>query len=437
MTGGIRPTDVDRGFSMIQPITLSVGARLIPERRQGSPSFAISIWFPFGSRNEAPAARGFVHFIEHMLFKGTDRHDAYSLWRAIERTGGYANGFTDRDGVCIFSCVPSPEWKLAVDLTAEAAFSSIFSPAEFEREKQVILSEIMQIEDDIEETAFDAFLQRYWPGNPAAMSIAGKAAEVEAIGREALYAFYRDTFNTDNALIVTTGDMDSKSLTEVLNASIFRAASRGHSNAIIHAETPAARSFRGYTKAPSSQVYYFEAAQLCPPYSMREFFGLSVINGVLGESSTSRLFQKLREELGLAYTVQSSLSFSRTEALLVIQASIGSAALGRCLSAVDEETERFYTRGISIDELAEAKFRLAGSFTLSLEDPESRMRRIAAWAMIAGEVPETEAERSMYLAVSMDEVTRLLERLASSPRGRYAYGRVAADAARSLSLVEM
>ncbi|HCO48307.1 MAG TPA: hypothetical protein DIT55_02265, partial [Spirochaetaceae bacterium] len=140
MTGGIRPTDVDRGFSMIQPITLSAGARLIPERRQGSPSFAISIWFPFGSRNEAPAARGFVHFIEHMLFKGTDRHDAYSLWRAIERTGGYANGFTDRDGVCIFSCVPSPEWKLAVDLTAEAAFSSIFSPAEFEREKQVILS---------------------------------------------------------------------------------------------------------------------------------------------------------------------------------------------------------------------------------------------------------------------------------------------------------
>lgn len=422
---------------MIQSISLSAGATLIPERRQGSPSFAISIWFPFGSRNEAPEVRGFVHFIEHMLFKGTNRHDAFSLWRAIERTGGYANGFTDRDGMCIFSCVPSSDWRLALDLTTEAAFSSIFSSSEFEREKQVILSEILQIEDDIEETAFDAFLQRYWPGHPAALPIAGEAAEVEAIGREALYAFYKDIFNPTNALIVTSGDVDSKSLVEALDASIFRTAARDQPETLIHSETPAAKSFRGYTKARSSQVYYFEAAQLDPPYSMKEYFGLSAINGVLGESSTSRLFQKVREELGLAYTVQSALSFSRTEALVVIQAATGSGTLARCLSVVDEETERLYTRGISMDELSEAKSRLAGSFTLSLEDPESRMRRIAAWAMIEGSVPETETERNMYLDIGMDDVARLLERLASSPRGRYAYGNVAAGTARSLSFVEM
>ncbi|PKL06250.1 MAG: hypothetical protein CVV53_05275 [Spirochaetae bacterium HGW-Spirochaetae-9] len=421
---------------MLQSISLSAGATLIPERRQGSPSFAISIWFPFGSRNEAPAARGFVHFIEHMLFKGTSRHDAFSLWRSIERTGGYANGFTDRDGVCLFSCVPSSEWLLALELIAEAAFTSIFSLQEFEREKRVILSEIRQIEDDVEETAFDAFLQRFWLDHPAAKPIAGQVAEVEAIDRDLLYDFYKHTFNPANALIVTSGDVDSALLTAALDTSIIRTAPEIPPATLIHPPAPAAKSFQGYTKARSSQVYSYEAIQLDTPYSMKDFFGLSVISGILGEASTSRLFQKVREELGLAYTVQSSLSFSKTEALLVIQAVTGNGSLNRCLCAIDAEIRSFFARGISPDELDEAKSRLAGSFILSLEDPESRMRRIAAWAAIEGRVPEIEAERAMYLDVSMEEVTRLMERLAVSPYGRYAYGSVTSAVARSLSLVE-
>ncbi len=422
---------------MLRSISLSAGATLIPERRQGSPSFAISVWFSFGSRNEAPEARGFVHFIEHMLFKGTHRHDAFSLWRAIERTGGYANGFTDRDGVCLFACLPSPDWRLAVELLSEAVFSSVFAPDEFEKEKRVIVSEILQIEDDVEETAFDAFLQRFWLDHPAAKPIAGQVSEVETIERNALFSFYQACFNPANALIVTSGDVDEQALAAALDSSIEKKSPPAMPPTLIHPPTPAARSFQGYTRARSSQVYCFEAIQLDPPTSMREFFGLSVINGILGEASTSRLFQKLREELGLAYTVQSSISFSKTEALLMIQAVTGSATLARCLHAADEEIEKFLAKGISVEELEEAKTRLAGAFSLSLEDPEARMRRISAWATIEGAVPETEVERAMYLGISMDEVQNLIGRLASASRGRYAYGSVAAGAARSLSFLEL
>jgi len=443
---------------MIQPKILSAGAALLSESRRDSPSFTVSIWFPYGSRNEAPMYRGFVHFVEHMLFKGTKRHDAFSLWRAIERTGGYANGFTERDCICVYCCVPSRDWRLAAELIAEVAFSSTFPLQEFEKEKQVILSEILQIEDDVEETAFDAFLAHFWPDHPAAKPIGGSCAEVEAIDRDQLFDFYRGLFTVSNAIITASGDFDEAELAEFMDEAIDKAlASAGAADggatagasteasasavsaatSLAYPGTPAARTFRGYTKAPSSQVYYFDALQLDAPLAMKDFFCLSTINGILGEASTSRLFQKVREKLGLAYTVQSSLSFSRTEALIAIQVVTGDKKFVECINAVDEETNTLFSSPLLDEELAEAASRLAGSFVLSLEDPESRIRRLASWYMTLGKIPDMEEERQMYLNVERDDVTALLTRLASARRGRYAYGSIKPRTARALGLEEI
>ena len=443
---------------MIQPKILSAGAALLSESRRDSPSFTVSIWFPYGSRNEAPMNRGFVHFVEHMLFKGTKRHDAFSLWRAIERTGGYANGFTERDCICVYCCVPSRDWRLAAELIAEVAFSSTFPVQEFEKEKQVILSEILQIEDDVEETAFDAFLAHFWPDHPAAKPIGGSCAEVEAIDRGRLFDFYRGLFTVSNAIIAASGDFDEAGLAEFMDEAIAKAAvsdgasadaAAGRAVAGTSAEavsavfslaypgTPAARAFRGYTKAPSSQIYYFDALQLDAPLAMKDFFCLSAINGILGEASTSRLFQKVREKLGLAYTVQSSLSFSRTEALVAIQVVMGDNKFVECVNAVDEETKALFASTLSDEELTEAASRLAGSFVLSLEDPESRIRRLASWYMTLGKIPDMEEERQMYLNVERDDVLALLTRLASARRGRYAYGSIKPRTARTLGLEEI
>jgi len=432
---------------MIQPIVLPAGAVLLSERRRDAPSFAISIWFPFGSRNEAPETRGFVHFLEHMLFKGTGKHDAYTLWRTIERTGGYANGFTERDGLCVYFCVPSAEWRLATELIAEVAFSSTFPVEEFHREKQVILAEIAQVEDDIEETAFDAFLERFWPDQPVAKPIAGKRAEVEAIDRERLFAFYRETITPGNAVIAASGDYDIDLFAGTMNDAILRALlAGGHAPdadattrdiPILPSRTPVAKAFRGYTRASSSQVYYFEALQLDPPLTARDFFCLGVVNGVLGEASTSRLFQKVRERLGLAYAVQSSISFAKTEALLLVQAATESPKLGECLQAVDGEMEKFLSHGMDEEELKEAKSRLSGSFLLSMEDPESRIRRLASWYFLAGTIPDISEEMESCLSVNEDEIRDLLGRLSLAPRGRYVYGSVRSATARTLGFKEI
>lgn len=446
---------------MIRPIHLPEGPVLLSERRRDASSFSISINFPFGSRNEAPSNRGFVHFVEHMLFKGTARHDAAALWRRVERTGGYANGATDRDSVCIYCCVPHEEWRLAVELIAEAAFSSTFPRDEFEREKQVVLSEILQLEDEIEEKAYDAFLSRFWPDQAVAAPIAGTSREVEAVDRDSLYSFYRANFAPPYAVVSASGDVDGGLLAEVLERALEQAgedrrrlvgdtppaagpppdsslgSSAGGEFALLPTVTPAPRSYRGYTTAPASQAYYFDAIQLDPPLAMKDFFGLGAVNSVLGDASSSRLFQKVREKLGLAYAVQSSFSFSKSESLVSIQVAASERKLAACVSTVEEETEKFFSVGITEDELAEAKSRIAGGFLLSLEDPEFRTRRLASWYMAIGEVPDIGEERAACLATGMDEVASLLGRLAAAPRGRYAYGRIAPGAAAALSLKEL
>lgn len=432
---------------MKQAIVLPAGAAFLSERRRDAPSFAISIWFPLGSRNEAPETRGFVHFVEHMLFKGTSAHDAYSLWRAIERTGGYANGFTDRDSLCVYFCVPSAEWRLAVQLLAEVAFSSTFPKEEFAKEKQVILAEIAQVEDDIEETAFDAFLGRYWLGQSVSKPIAGESSEVERIDRDSLYDFYRRYLIPENALIAASGDFDEARFAEAMEAAIVRALSLGRGSSLalprataaplVPTRTPSAHAFRGYTKASASQAYLFDAFQLDPPLTPRDYYGLGVINGMLGEASTSRLFQKVREKLGLAYMVQSSLSFAKTEAMLLIQAATGEGKLPECLSTVDEEVEKLISLGLTDEELAEATSRLSGSFLLSLEDPEYRIRRLASWHFFAGAVPDIDEEVRSYLEIGKEDIGRLLRRIALAPRARYVYGSVKAGTARNLKLKEL
>jgi predicted Zn-dependent peptidase len=295
---------------MPRTLILPSGATLIADPRQDSPSFAISIWFPYGSRNETPATRGFVHFIEHMLFKGTTRHDAASLWRSAERVGGYANGFTERDSLCVYSCVPAEDWRLAAELIVEVVFSSIFPPEEFTKEKRVIVSEILQLEDDVEETGFDAFLSLFWPGQAQSWTIAGNREEAERVELAELYRFYRSVFVPKNAVVVATGAFDLNELAEAVqkainaaeievSALVGAAALADPRMVAINPGSPRARRFDGYRRAAASQVYYFDAMQPEAPFAETDYYALGVLNSAWGEASTSRLFQRIREKMGI------------------------------------------------------------------------------------------------------------------------------------------
>lgn len=418
---------------MLKPIILPSGASLLAEERQGSPSFTLALFFPIGSRNEAPRSEGFVHFLEHMLFKGTARRGAKELWTDIERTGGYANGFTDRDGLCVQVSVPARAWKVALDFALEASFASTFPEDEFERERQVILAEILQLEDEAEETAFDAFLARFWEGSRAAHPIAGTKAQVEAVSREELLDFYAEAIRPADTIIAISGPLEASILAEAVEESLEAAlgldcGARGRkpgSLFLLPSAKPEPRRFSGCTSDKTiGQVYYYDAIQLEPSASTEDYVGLCLANSIIGEASTSRIFTRLREREGLAYTVQSALSLGKFENLLLVQAICSERKLPACVKVVDEEMDKLFSSGAGAQEFLDARSRLSGGFELSLEDPDARVRRMGHWFLNEGFLPSVDEELRMYSEASKESLDRALCSIASGTRSRYAYGHI-------------
>jgi len=422
---------------MITSVRLPSGPLLLSERCPGLGSFTISAWIPNGSRHEAPGNRGFFHFIEHMLFKGTSSHDSYSLLKLLEASGGFINGFTDRDSTCLSFTVPASDWQLVARLSARMFFDSTFPVEEFEKERRVILSEILQVEDDVEESAFDAYLDRFWQGDPAALSIAGTTADVAAIDRDALFSFYRRFFTPGNALFVASGEFDDSMLADSLDASILECRLADCGQALPESREPPARTFSGYRKGDSSQVHYFDGFHMAGVRTARELADLSIVSNVLGESSTSRLFHRIREKMGCAYTIQSSVSASRTESILLVQAIADPRLARRCIEAIDEEVALFLDKGISAEEIAEAARRLKGSFILSLDDPEFRNRRLARWQLSGFALPTVDEEAGWLSHSDIGRAEDILSRLKAAPRGKFCYGAIGSRLAATLHFPEV
>lgn len=425
---------------------LPAGPVFLAESAEGTRSFVASLWFSTGSRHEAPQKRGFAHFIEHMLFKGTGTRDAAMLAREFDRTGGYVNAFTEKDCVCLHCIVPVSAWTVAVDLLSDMAFGSIFPTDEIEREKDVVVSEILQIDDDPEEKSHDEFLARIWPGDPAARPIAGSVDEVRAIRRADIIGWYRRCFAPREALIAVSSPLSSDLVAARFGDAIDRAltdassmaghagtATSGDLSEVLVATTPQFSACRSVLAADAAQIYYYQAVQLDPPFQEADFYSLTALNSITGDSSGSRLFQELREKRGLCYTVGSGFADSRSECLWLAQAVTQSRNFPAMTKDFDRVLYQLGQDGPTGIECSEAVSRLLGSYELALDDPEFRMRRLARQYMITGEVLSAEETGRRYASISERSIRELAVRLFRDvPRARFAYGRIGVRAERAM-----
>jgi predicted Zn-dependent peptidase len=425
---------------MIPRLSLPRGAALAAERAEGARSFAAGFWFPIGSRHEAPRERGFVHFVEHMVFKGGSRRSAAELSREIERVGGYLNAFTDRDSICVHCQVPSSRWKLALDVLCDMAFGSAFAQADFERERDVIVSEILSARDDPEECSHDAFLASIWPGDPLSRKIAGEPEDLRRITRDELYAFYRSEFAPDRLLVTAAGPVGEEEVAAELSRileSLPGAWPSGESRAPRLELAPAFEPRAAYEGAAMEQVHFFEAVQLQPPFTEDDYYALAAINGEIGEASSSRLFLSLREEKGLCYSVYSAFAMTRTECLWMASAAASAGVLPELAAEMDRQLDRAGSEGLTPAECEDAVARLVGSFDVALDDPDFRMRRIARQMLFSGDA-ETEGEaRSRMLALDSRRLNGACARLLKGRRrARFAYGKLSRRAARESGLID-
>jgi len=365
---------------------LDNGVTVLSEQISHLVSATVGIWVPVGSRAESPSENGIGHFIEHMLFKGTPRRKAIDISREIESVGGSMNACTDREYVFFYAKVLARDFPLAIDILSDIYRNSAFEEAEMEREKGVVLQEILMIEDNPEESLHDFFHESYWGGHPLGLPVQGTAGNITTFSREMVAGYFRDRFWRRGMIVTVVGNLPHEQVVEQIGPALggLRLGSRHR------ADPPPSPSRQTFLRnKPIEQLYLCLGAPAVSRTSDRKYDAL-VLNTLLGGSMSSRLFQRIREERGLAYSVYSSLSSYSDSGILKVCVGTTPDKAREVLEVTSDILSELREGGIADDEVLLARELIRGNILLSLENAEIRMSRMAMSEMFLGQVETPE-----------------------------------------------
>jgi predicted Zn-dependent peptidase len=395
---------------LIQTFRMENGARVILEPFEHTGALSIGLWVLSGSRDEADHQQGYTHFLEHMLFKGTRERSAYQIAQQIDRVGGYLNAFSEKELTAFYCTLPSNHAGLAIDVLTDMFQSSTLAEEELEKEKQVVINEIKSIDDNPEEKGHELFLKDMWDGHPLSRRISGETENVEAITRDALAGFLRERFTPANLVISAAGRMDPAWITEKLNQALSALpASGGEFRA---ARVPPQRT-KSWECVPDKfgQVNLFTGLSYSPSGRLEDYYSELVFSTLFGESMSSRLFQRLRENEGLCYSAYSFRTYYSDTALWTIFANTEPQLLEKLLASLNEEFSRLRREPPSETEVGDAKSQLEGNIILAREDMETRMKRLLRQYVITGRVLEQDESFGILDCVSPQDVAAVVSRL--------------------------
>jgi predicted Zn-dependent peptidase len=410
--------------TVYQKSTLPNGIRLVTEELPYSQAVSLGVWLEVGSRDEAITENGLSHFLEHMAFKGTDRRSAYDIAREIDQLGGAGNAFTTRENTCFHIKVLEGQLPRAVDLLIDLAIHPLCQPEDVERERTVILEEIAAQDDNPEDLVQVHFAREFWKGCALGRSILGEAEDISRFSREDLLAYRRATYRPEHIVVAAAGNLNHANLLNLLGPAL----SALENGVPAREREPAATHPGDYLFTRE-----LEQAHLClgtrglPAGDERRFVA-SLLHVILGGNMSSRLFQVIREELGLAYSIYSYLSFFKDTGLLEICAGVSPKNLLALLEAVNGELRRLKSAPVIEAELAAAKEYLKSSVLLNAEDSEQRMLRLAKNEINFGHyIPLADIIAGVE-KVNTDEVLELAQELLQPDAwGMAALGPVGAD----------
>ena len=390
---------------MIQKSVLDNGIRIVSEKIPAVRSAAVGIWIETGARHEIPRVSGISHFVEHMLFKGTQKRDARSIAKTIDSVGGVLNGFTSREFTCYYAKVLAEKLPLAIDLLADMVQNSIFDPEELEKERRVILQEIGMVEDSPDELIYDLFNQTFWQDHPLGNSITGSAETIESLSRDDLCAFVRERYCGEGIVVVAAGNIDHRQVVELITAAF---ATITPTVPEISALLPDYGRQLHLVEKDLEQVHICLGTRLLPQNHPNRFAAY-LFNMILGGGMSSRLFQSIRENLGLAYSVYSSVDAHSDAGALVVYAAVAPADARQTVAEILKELGKFRAQPILAEELAVAKDQLQGSILLSLESSDTCMSLLARNEIYLGRIfPIRELQRGIE-KVTIEDIHRLAE----------------------------
>jgi predicted Zn-dependent peptidase len=402
----------------IRSTTLDHGLRVVTERMDHVRSVALGVWVGVGGRDEPGALSGASHFLEHLLFKGTDRRDARAIALAVDAAGGEMNAFTAREYTAYYLRLPAEQLDFGLDLLADVLADPAFRPGEVESERQVILEELLMNEDDPDDRVHSGLLESLFPAHPLGREVLGSRETIAALSRDAIAEFHAEHYRPANLVAAAAGAVDHEQVVARLGARL---------DARTGGVAPT-RSAPEQSPIPLALLQRdTEQAHLALGWRGLDHrdddrYALVVANHVLGGGMSSRLFHEVREKRGLVYGIWSSPSSYSDTGLMSIGTGTAPSRADEVLGLIDVEVRRLVEDGVTDEELAVAKGSLAGSMVLGLEDPGSRLGRIASSQTVLGEVIPVAEQLRRIEAVTLDDVERVVRRVFTGPRSLSAVG---------------
>src|SRR6201996_7524494 len=362
----------------IRRTVLPNGLIVLTEQMEHVRSVAMGVWIRAGSRHEMPEVIGISHFVEHMVFKGTKSRSAQLIAREVDAIGGNLDAFTGKETVCFNMKVLDEHVPTALEVLSDLVLNPVFSSEEIARERGVILEEIKMDEDNPDYLVHEIFTQNFWKDHPLGKPILGTKETVRKFERETLFDFYGSRFLGGNIVFSPAGNIEHDDFVERVTRK-FESLPAGQSDYLEDPPKTAARINLRNKKS-------LEQVQLClgvpsPPVADESRYVTLVLNTVLGGGMSSRLFQTVREERGLAYAIYSDLNPYRDTGSLCVYAGTSSDKALQVIDLVMTEFGKLKNEPLAADELRRAKDQLKGNLLLSLESSMSRMSNLARQQM--------------------------------------------------------
>jgi predicted Zn-dependent peptidase len=384
----------------------------------GVRSASVGIWVPVGSRDETPALAGTSHFLEHLLFKGTSRRSALDIANAMDAVGGEFNAFTEKEHTCYYATVLDRDLPLALDIVADVVLDATLTAADVDVERGVVLEEIAMRDDDPADLVHDEFAMALFGDRPLGRPILGSEDSIHALTRRQIHGYYRRRYTTDAMVVSVAGNVEHDAVLRLV-----RRAFAGRLDETRSYPTRTVTADRSQTPGRAVHVVPDETEQAnlvlgCYGLSRHDprRFAIGVLSAALGGGMSSRLFQRIREERGLAYSVYSFSSSYSDSGMFGVYAGCQPGKTDEVLSLIVAELDAAARGELTADEIERGKGQMRGATVLGLEDAGSRMTRIGKSETIYGEVLGVDELLARIDVVTPTDVAELADDLLNRPR---------------------
>lgn len=370
MRTGTKVNEID----FVEKTTLDNGLKIVTERIESVKSVSVGIWAKTGSRNETDKQSGITHFLEHMLFKGTDSRSSYDIALSMESVGGYLNAFTSSEYTCYYSRCLTSQLDLALDVLSDMVLNPSFPEDEIEKEKKVVIEEMKMYRDSPDDYLFEEFSNHVFKGHPLGRPVIGFEETVSAFSRQDLYDYMDARYQPQNLLVAVAGNAEHDTVVEMVSKYFGDVTSETH----MEDDQPITPyEVDKIERSKAIEQTHLILGRRGLDYDHEDKFRLLLANTVLGGGMSSRLHQNVREKYGYCYTISTFNQSYKDTGLFGIYVGTDLDYVQHVRELINKELNQLKEEKIPWKELQEAKAQLKGKLVLSLESTSNRMSRLA------------------------------------------------------------